>query len=167
MEAPQEKSSRKWVPIVRPPLPATTYIHTRGLYLQRHNSPLSALSVPLPSSLYFLKLFFTDFAIAVVPVFPLLPISTQQPPLLLESLHHCSCSLVVHIGALAAPFPTLYFTSPRLFCNYTFVLLNPLTSSPVPPHPLPFMQWSKPSLYLWFCLCSSCLLNLFYRLNCW
>ena len=38
---------------------------------------------------------------------------------------------------LAAPYPILYFTSPWLFCNYLFVLPNPLTSSPILPYPLP------------------------------
>ena len=49
----------------------------------------------------------------------------------------CSCPWVMHINSLSTPFPVLYFTVPWLFCNYLFVLLNPLTSSPIPPHPLP------------------------------
>ena len=47
--------------------------------------------------------------------------------------HHCSCPRLMQVSSLAAPFPVLYFTSPWLFCNCLFVLLNPLTSSPVPP----------------------------------
>ena len=44
---------------------------------------------------------------------------------------------IVHIrgsclGFLATPFPILYFTTLWLFCNYLFVFLNPLTSSPIP-----------------------------------
>ena len=38
---------------------------------------------------------------------------------------------------VATLFPILYCASPWLFCNYLFVHLNPLTSSPIPPHTLP------------------------------
>ena len=41
------------------------------------------------------------------------------------------------IGSLATPFLILYFTSPWLFCNYLFILLNPLTFSSIPPSHLP------------------------------
>ena len=58
-----------------------------------------------------------------------------------------SCPWVMCISSLATPCPVLYFTSPWLFCNYLFILLNPLTSSPIPPHPPPFWQPSKCSLY--------------------
>ena len=54
-----------------------------------------------------------------------------------QSPYLCSCPWVIHISSLATPFPILYFTSPWLFCNYLFVLLNPLTSSPIVPNPLP------------------------------
>ena len=37
----------------------------------------------------------------------------------------------------AAVFPTLYFTSPWLFCDYQFVLLNPFTFSTLPANPFP------------------------------
>ena len=53
-------------------------------------------------------------------------------------------------------------TFPWLFCNYLFALLNPLTPSPNPPCPPPISQWSKCSLYPWFCLYSSCLLSLIF-----
>ena len=49
---------------------------------------------------------------------------------------------------------------PWLFCNYLFILLNPLTSLSFPPHPSPIWHPSKCSPYQWFCLCSS-LLSLF------
>ena len=52
--------------------------------------------------------------------------------------HHCACPWVLCVTSLAAPFPILYFTSPWLFCNHLFVLLNPLTFSPIPPHHLLF-----------------------------
>ena len=84
-----------------------------------------------------------------------------------QSPHHCSCPWIMPICSLATPFPIPYFTSPWLFCNYLFVLLNPLTSSPISPHSPPIWQPSKCSLYPWFCLCSSCLLSLFSRFNCW
>ena len=58
------------------------------------------------------------------------------------------------------------FISPWLLWNYLLVLLNPLTSSPIPLHLPPVWQPSKCSLYLWLCLCS-CLLSLFFRFNCW
>ena len=54
-----------------------------------------------------------------------------------------------------------------LFCNYLLVLLNSLTSSPIPPLTPPIWWPSKRSLYPWFCLCCSCLLGLFLRFNCW
>ena len=57
-------------------------------------------------------------------------------PSLRQSSHNCSCPWVMHISPLPAPLPVLYFTSPRLFFNYLFVLLNPLTSSPVSSIPL-------------------------------
>ena len=69
-----------------------------------------------------------------VPLFlspPSTPHSLRQYP------HHCSCTWVMHVSSLATPFPALYFTAYWLFCNYLFVLLNPLTFSPIPPNPLP------------------------------
>ena len=60
------------------------------------------------------------------------------PPSTLHSLSNPPTSVyVMHICSLATPFPILYFTSPWLFCNHLFVLLNPLTSSPIVPNPLP------------------------------
>ena len=79
---------------------------------------------------------FIDYAITVVQFFPL----CIPPPSILHSLrqspHPCSCPWVMCVSSLATPFPILYITCPWLFCNYLFVLLNPLTSSPIPPHPL-------------------------------
>ena len=56
----------------------------------------------------FFKLHFIDYAITVAPIFPLLPPSTQHPPSLRQSPHHCSCPWVMRICSLAAPFPILY-----------------------------------------------------------
>ena len=79
----------------------------------------------------FFKLHFIDYAITVDLTFPPLPLSTQHPHSLRQSPHHCSRPLVRCISSSATAFPILYFTSPRLFCHYLFVLLLPLTSSPV------------------------------------
>ena len=67
--------------------------------------------------------------------FPLNPPPPSTSPSLRLSPHHCSCPWVMCIRSLASPFPILYFTSPWLFWNYLFVLLNPLTSSPILPYP--------------------------------
>ena len=56
--------------------------------------------------------------------------------------------------------------SPWLFCNYLFVLPNPLTNSPILPHAPPIWQPSKHSLYPRFHLRSSCVLSLFFRFSC-
>ena len=85
----------------------------------------------------FLKLYFMDYAITVVPIFPPVTTSTQCPQSLRQSLHHCSCPWIICVSSSAPPFPILYFTSPWLFCDYLFVLLNPLHSSPILPHHLP------------------------------
>ena len=113
----------------------------------------------------FLKLNFIDYAITVVPIFPPWPLSTQQPHSLRQSPHHCSCLWIIRISTLATPFPILY--TPWLFCNYLFVFLNSFTFLPIPLHTPPIWQPLKCSLYPWFCLSSSCLLSLFFRVNCW
>ena len=91
----------------------------------------------------------------VAPLHPAPPYSLRPCP------HHWSCPWVMCINSLATPFPVLYLTSPWLFCNYLLVLLNPFTSSPIPPHPSLIWRPSKCSPYPWFCLCFSCLLSLF------
>ena len=121
----------------------------------------------LSSFLNFFTLYFIDYAITVVLIFPPLSPSTQHPQLPQAIPPPLLCPWVMCIRSLAALFPILYFTSPWLFCNYLLILLTPLTSSPIPPHPPPFWQPSKCSLYPWFCLCSSCLLSLLFRSNCW
>ena len=88
----------------------------------------------------------------------------RPPPSTAYSLspspHHCSCPWVMCISSLATPFPILYFTSPWLFCNYLFILLNPLAFSPIP-HTPSYLTTIKRSGYPWFCLYSSCFLSLF------
>ena len=67
--------------------------------------------------------------------FPLCPPPPSTSHSLGQSLHLCSCLWVMCISSLATPFPILYFTFPWLFCNYQFILLNPLTSNPFPKTP--------------------------------
>ena len=78
------------------------------------------------------KLYFIDYAITVVLIFPPLSPSTQHHPHSLRQFpHNCSCPQIMRVSSVATPFPILHFTSPWLFCNYLFVLLNPFTSSPI------------------------------------
>ena len=87
----------------------------------------------------FFTLYFIGYAVNRCPSFPLFPPLPSNPNSLRQSPHHWSCPWVMHISSLASPFLILYFTSPWLFCNYLFVLLNPLTPpfSPIPPHSPP------------------------------
>ena len=87
------------------------------------------------SVLCIFKLYFIGYAVTVVLIFPALAPSTQHTQSLRQSPHHDSCPWILGISSLATPFPTWYFTPPWLFCNLLFVLLNPLTSSPIPPTP--------------------------------
>ena len=70
-------------------------------------------------------------------IFPLCPSPPSIPYSFRQFPHHCSCPWVIRVSALATPFPILCFTSPWLFCNYLFVLLNPLILHPFPHMPLP------------------------------
>ena len=108
-------------------------------------------------STYFCKLYFIDYTITVVPIFPPLPPSSKHVHSLRPSPSLCSCPWTMGISSLASPFPILYLRSPWLFCNCLFYFLIP---SPLPPFPPPIWQPSKHSLHPWFCLCS-CLLSLF------
>ena len=109
--------------------------------------------------IYFILLY---YAIWLSQFFPPSPLPPSTPNSFRPSPYLRACPWVMHISSLATSFPILYLTSPWLFCNYLFVLLNPLTSSPISPHPPPIRQPPKCSLYPWFCL-SSCLLSLFFR----
>ena len=84
----------------------------------------------------FLNILFIDYAITVVLSFSLCPPPPSMPHSLRQSHHHCSCPWLMCISSLATSFPILYFTSPWPFCHYLFVLLSPLTSSPILPFPL-------------------------------
>ena len=94
----------------------------------------------------FFKLYIIDYGITVVPIFPLCPPLPSTAHSLRQHPQHCACPWVMYVSSLAAPFPILYFTSAWLFCNYLFLLLNPITSSPIPLHPPPIWQPSKCSL---------------------
>ena len=69
----------------------------------------------LISLLSFLKLCFIDYAIIIVPIFPLCLPPPSNPYSLRYSPHLCSCPLVIRVSSLATPFPILYFTPQRLF----------------------------------------------------
>ena len=63
-------------------------------------------------------------------------------------------------------FPGLSFTTPWLFCNYPFALVNPFTFFTQPPHPLPIWKPWKCTLYLCACFWSACsFLRLLFRLH--
>ena len=70
----------------------------------------------------------------VVLISPPIPPSTQHPPLPQAIPPPIVPVHVSWVGSLATPFPMLYVTSLWLFCNYLFVILNPLASSPIPTH---------------------------------
>ena len=46
-----------------------------------------------------------------------------------------SCPWVVHVSSWASPFPTLFLTSPCLFCTYQLCFLFPVSFSPSSPFP--------------------------------
>ena len=122
--------------------------------------------VTLMGNIVFLNYILLIMLLQLPQFLPLCPPPPSTPHSLRQSPPHCSCPWVMGISSLATPFCILYFTSPWLFCNYLFVILNSLTSSPILPNPPPIWQPSKCSPYPQFCLCSSCLLSLFFRFNC-
>ena len=65
--------------------------------------------------------------------FPLCPPPPSTHHSLRQSLHHCSCPWVKHRFFDSSVSCTVLYI-PWLFCDYLFVLLNPLTFSPIPPH---------------------------------
>ena len=105
-----------------------------------------------------------------LPCIPLHLVLPPSPPAL--PFPHSSRPCIVHISSLASPFPTLFLTSPWLFCAYLFCFLFPVPvspPSPPPPH-CDYPHWlpSMWSPFLWFCSCSSCLLSFcFFRFSRW
>ena len=90
-----------------------------------HVSHLPYINTITTGLLYncFLKIYF-DYAITVVPIFLLSPF-TMYPPFPLEIPPLSLCPWVVHKSSLASPFPTLFLTSPCLFCTYQLCFLIP------------------------------------------
>ena len=99
----------------------------RPQYLQiRLQSQVSEVKI---STCLFKKLYFSVYAVTVVPFFSFVSFYPASSYSFRQSPHHCPCPCVIYMCSLATLFSMLYFTCPWLFCNYLFVLLNPLTSS--------------------------------------
>ena len=88
--------------------------------------------------LSFLKVYFTDYTIIVVPIFfsPLFLSALYPPPTSIPPIS--SCPWLVYISSLASTFPILFLPSPCLFCTYHFCFLFPVPFPPIlstpPPH---------------------------------
>ena len=86
---------------------------------------------------YFLKLYFIDYVITVVPIFSPLPHLYQAIHSLRQFPHQYSCPWVICVSCLATLFPIQYFTSPW-YCVTTylyFLIPSPLhLFSPTPSH---------------------------------
>ena len=66
----------------------------------------------ISSPLIFKNIYFTDYAITVVPIFPPLPHPPGTPHSLWQSPHTLSsCSWVMHVSSLFTPFPILFLIS--------------------------------------------------------
>ena len=89
------------------------------------------------------KSYIVDYAVTDAISFPPMSPSILNPSLLRQFPYLCWCPWVMCISSLAIPFPALYFMSPWLFCGYQFVLLNPLTSSQIPPKTPSYMATIK------------------------
>ena len=87
--------------------------------------------------LYFLNIYFIDYAITVVPFPP--PFSPLQPAHSLpHAFSHLSpCPWVINISSLVSTFPTLFSTSPCPFYTYhlCYLLLVPFPLLPLLPFP--------------------------------
>ena len=78
---------------------------------------VSRLTVHL--AFIFLKMYFTDYAITIVPFFlPFIPLHPAPPLPSAFPIPLSSCPWVIHISSLASPFPILFLTSSCLFCTY-------------------------------------------------
>ena len=101
------------------------------------------------SSIYkvFLKIYFIDYAITVVPFPPFTPLHPAHPlpptfPL------YSSCPWVIHISSLASTFPTLFIPSPCLFSTYHLCYLFSVPFPPLSPSHSPV---GNPPWDLHFC----------------
>ena len=119
-----------------------SYVYSPSVYPLYRNVHSVPLVVFFNSYLLSFYLYFIDYVITVVSIFPPLllhpaPITPSGNPYTIVHVHR-SC-----IGAFATSFAMLYFTSPWLICNCLSVLLNPLTFSPIPHHHPPIWQPSN------------------------
>ena len=80
----------------------------------------------------FLKMYFIDYAITVVPFSPFIPLC-PVPLLPPAFLHFSSCPWVIHVSSLASSFPTLFLPSPCLFSTYHLCYLFSVPSPSAPP----------------------------------
>ena len=80
---------------------------------------------------YILLIMLLQLSHFFLPSIPLHPV----PPLLPAFCHLSSCPWVVHISSLASPFPTLFLTSPCLFCTYHLCFLFTVPSPLILPLP--------------------------------
>ena len=96
------------------------------------------------------------------------PLPPSTPHSLRQSSHHCSCPWGMRVSSLSSPFPVLYLTIPWPVCNYLFVLLNLLTSSPIPPHlPLSVKHQNALCIHDSVSVLLVCLVfSFFFRFNC-
>ena len=121
-----------------------------AIYICSVNFPLVSIWIlRFVSFIYFLSYILLIILLQLSWFFLLCPSPHRTPHSLRQFPHHCSCPWVMRISSLATPFPILYCTSPGLFGNHLFVLLNPLASSPILPHSgFPFFfNWR----FLWLC----------------
>ena len=119
---------------------------------------------------FFFKVYFIDYDITVVPFFfSPFPSSLHSPLPCSTSLPLSSSPWVIHRSSLASPFPTLFLTSPCLFCAYLLCFLFPVSFPPILPILLPTDSHPRD---LHFCdsvpvLIVCLVLFLFFRLSCW
>ena len=99
-----------------------------------------------------------------IPPLPAHPLPSAFP-------HFSSCPWVVHKSSLASTFPTLFLTSPCLYCTYHLCFLFP---APFPPF-FPFLipADSPPNdLHIYdsvpvLVVCLVCFCFCFFRFSCW
>ena len=83
----------------------------------------------------FLKIYFIDYVITVIPFPPFISLHSSHP--LPPAFHlFSSCPCVVHISSLASTFPILFLTSPCLFSTYYLCYLFSVPFPFSPPSPL-------------------------------
>ena len=116
--------------------PAST--QSRVTPARAHPDFLSLPTSDPPYIIIFLNYILLFMLLQLSQSYPFAP-SAQSTPTLSRQPHtvvHVRGSCL-HICSLATLFLVLYFTSPWLFCNYPFVLLNSCTFFAHSPKPLP------------------------------